>query len=969
MCAKKVPSHVGKLFKTMQESVCDGQILKLKCIEDYTIDVTTVELSTIATEEVRGGEKELEATKSKDTKVSVKLLSEQFSQITESPPTTLSSSTNNNNVGQTQTKKQQPICPPLDNDNYGPTQLENKTLYSSSTSGNGKENNIWNNNNTTESLFLKNFDLSKEEALSFVKSECHGHTSCNLDFRLPPPPPAVKIMKVAFKSNNTDSEETKKWLNNDEKRNNRKLLEIAYKCRPSKLKARTVCRNSKFQLECPQEKVILIASAEYGNWPNDTRTNEICSKNSLNYATLSNRQQIYNPENNSSSSSITMTHLSTNNVTTNKQLICIANQATTISAVISACLMKRSCQFDVQPDLLGDPKCQQQQPEYLKVVYVCANESSLIKLQQSKSNNTTATIRSSTSEQQQQKDFKQATVLSSNNTTTSSLLSPSFPSSNYFNFKTLPPATEPPNQTPALNEAASTEEQDSGFIVHEPQVYVTRLKTINTAGSSGPAQIVDSQQQYSLASFFSYPSFINSINSNFNTALLTTANSNGPMGNGWKQLAFVIGIVFLISILFTIAAYQRRRFTRGSSSSSSSTSSSSSSKNSCSKDSSKAFLGSLPLGSSTFGDSTTLHQQHQSNNNKNANKHNLVINSFMTSGAANVGQKREQQHNSCSESCFSLDEYNLNNNNCNCSTATNSPALNTATTTATTTSMNNQLHDYQQQQQQLLQHQQPYQHYYQQHNSYQNNSSSSFGTTSTIVNKPKLWTTMNVHHNGYDEQQQQQQRFSTQTSNNQTIYFKNNQHHNTMRPTRTFAGHPTPAPQIRCLQHSNNNNTLLTTNNNNTAPVGAGNLLSSNDLLLAMATAATQQMTAPTTTSGLPEANNNHFSNQDQSQNNCGGGWCAPAAALTGDTCSSSSATNQQQQPQLQFIFPPPAMEGIEENQQQLICSGGGNLVEEVVGATVGGAGAEGAGGSNANDMNCPNNWRQLNDMNAINRI
>ena len=199
----------------------------------------------------------------------------------------------------------------------------------------------------------------QQRLFGLIRNECHLHNSCKLNLgtagdsqaarnstgsELPPPlQQANKLASFLAESCPTS----------------RKLVEVAYRCRPTRVLRRNVCKNSQLNLECPSDKRLAIASAAYGFWPEDKRTHEKCAELAASGADqpakLAAARQTFNKS------------------------CALASTTSALNVLSSECLFKQHCQLQVNQTLFGETNCsREQQPlEYLRLMYICMDDSAL----------------------------------------------------------------------------------------------------------------------------------------------------------------------------------------------------------------------------------------------------------------------------------------------------------------------------------------------------------------------------------------------------------------------------------------------------------------------------------------------------------------------------------------------------------------------------------------------------------------
>lgn len=167
----------------------------------------------------------------------------------------------------------------------------------------------------------------------------------------------------------------------------RKLLEIVYRCRPTKIRKVSVCRGNDVSLSCPEKKRILVTWSEYGFDNKDLTKMRVCgSPNSS--SSISNNQNLQQTSllkiHNNNIGSNSRTSSSSTSINSNKAPWpnCFSN--TSSIALINECHLKRQCTLNADSNLLGEPDCALNQqlelsPYYqFKYSYFCAPESIIV---------------------------------------------------------------------------------------------------------------------------------------------------------------------------------------------------------------------------------------------------------------------------------------------------------------------------------------------------------------------------------------------------------------------------------------------------------------------------------------------------------------------------------------------------------------------------------------------------------------
>lgn len=539
-------------------------------------------------------------------------------------------------------------------------------------------------NETCDAKEARAHSVSRENTYAMLKPECHLRPACTIDLR-------KQQLDSTNNSSKSASAKLTRLINERPCAANRKLLEVVYKCRPTKFQRRSSCKGAPLQLECPADRRLVIASAEYGSWPADARMNERCRPASEQQHNASS-MPLAPPFDAANQNATANVMYPKQKVTTAQQQqqqqlqpqapSCLSN--VTSQAMNANCLHKQQCRFDeVGPTAFGDTRCPGGASEYVRVLFTCVNYNMLILSSGASSGAVTAST-SSPTQLLTRNNISNFALMS--NTSLSQYLhqSPTQESS----LSSLPPAQQDAAASP------TTSQSDDALNI------ITVVDT-GKVSASRPAPQMSVQQRARLALAKYQPQVIL-------MALVTSA-------------LFAIGLVWRAACARRASPQQQQLNKRapssahtehlilgGSSSSSSSASSTSSGATASTLAASKSHF----LAAAAAADASIA----LANSNLNAQQ-----------------QPAARKHNSCSESCFSLDEY--------------AQAAHNAA---------------QQQQQQQHPH-----------------DESSPGLDSIGSARPRLWTIY-----GSNRQQQQQPHYTATVG------------HQTLRPTRTFIGGSARAPMV-----------------------------------------------------------------------------------------------------------------------------------------------------------------------------
>lgn len=762
---------MAKWIKSTQASACDNEVLSIKCNEDYIIDVITVEHTILAAP--APADKHV-----KDTRVSnnqpdsttiTKLLLSDSNVVAEQEH-------------QEQVVCQQPAAPVLQ--------------LSSSSSGNGTAttgNNNGGQSGVCDQNQAKTLTSSRDIAV-LVRNECRSRNTCTLDLRWPRATNGNTGSGSGSGSNsNTTKVENEPAANGTTQRaggsstitpshlspttsqalglrangfllsklvnepcpGNRKLVEIVYKCRPLKMSKRTVCQNSPLHLECPNDRRLVVVSGDYGAWANDTKNHERCLNDpNRHYTTNANLQS--SPSLSLSSTTATNSSDSTN-VQSNQLQVqltknCLVSPSNTIGILATNCLFKRTCDLSVTPATFGDAQCPTGQVEYLKMVYICINETLLIESapnsSSSSSSSSSLLVRPVPNRGQHHRNEAQLFPTKSSNV--SSLL-PQV-------------TTNLASQTSSLTEVSNDQQQLPVSAGSPQSSSTTSLHSVSSQNENGQTSgwMDDSPSPHKITPF------VVSADSTKISTLLHSGSSGGTQSNFnlatrlkyllmKNQSIFVASTMAIVSIMLFAITLRICRLRSAASNSSS-----------VSKDSTCSTKSSTGGFKSYGSSSSSSHGGVAQNSN----------------GSSNA------KHNSCSESCFSLDEYNFNNGS-NGNHSLDSPALESSNTPL------------------------------------DNVDTSATNTFGAQTVRPKLWTIYTTNNNNEQQAVTNPLRMSTQ------------HHHHTMRPTRSFVGQqPSQIHQLRalqCIHQSQQNNQhlqQLQQQQQIQAPPGRDSMSSAQDLLL-----------------------------------------------------------------------------------------------------------------------------------------
>lgn len=514
-------------------------------------------------------------------------------------------------------EQQQSLC----QTNQPALQLSSLSAQSSSSRG-GNETR---SNSTLEAAFC---DQNQARALAnskhiagYVRKECRAQNWCTLDLRWPratqtgssngsnklteetPMTTSVTATTTTTTSRTNSNAFMLSKLVNEHCQLNRKLVEVVYKCRPYKMSRRTVCRGSQLHLDCPNEKRLVLVSADYGSLANDTKTHDKCLGDTPPPTTTS--QLISSTSNNGKNETYTIVSQVRPNQEQTVSKNCLSNSNHTIDILNKHCLYKSTCDVSVTPQVFGEAQCPAGQPEYLKLVYACMNETLLNELSNKSSSATSGRHLA------QLELFSQ----SSSNSNVSSLLSP-------LNTGSSNVASQVASSQLQLSDASSHQAQE------QVTAHITKQSSLLSAAtksqSGGDLLDIDSQVQ---SDFGQRPSSFVQADSSHSSSVANIQPVSVRLLPKLKyyliryNTQLVVLTLSVVSTMFFAMALRscRLRSAASSSSSGSKTSTCSSKSN---------------YGSSNGSSSQTATTSSNSN---------------------------QVKHNSCSESCFSLDDYNLTN--------------------------------------------------------------------------------------------------------------------------------------------------------------------------------------------------------------------------------------------------------------------------------------------------------------------
>lgn len=171
-------------------------------------------------------------------------------------------------------------------------------------------------------------ELDESKLERQVKNVCQSMNSCSLELKWPEQgnsssPAALELARHLVSACPT----------------RRKLLELVYRCRPERFSRRYVCAARATQFECPPDRQLVIAAADFGAQRDELRGHESCgAKQSL---------------------------------LTASRPACWANSSKVFASIQASCAGKRTCDLQVSSAALGDTGCPSGQAEYLRVLHVC----------------------------------------------------------------------------------------------------------------------------------------------------------------------------------------------------------------------------------------------------------------------------------------------------------------------------------------------------------------------------------------------------------------------------------------------------------------------------------------------------------------------------------------------------------------------------------------------------------------------
>lgn len=845
--SQQISNLIAARTKSFQVSACDGEQLIIRCDDDLGIDVITAEYTIIPN--VNSGLQDEISTKQQQqpatTSEQEKQLDTRVSQPHQ-PIESLAAPTRTGNDANSSANNS--LCPPLP--------AANATNYS---------------NNATSLVVCNELQAQKAtegaNVSEIVKQACQTRNSCSIDMRTQQ---AQRQQQMETNNNNNNTRKSLvnfsiiQKLTNEVCTGNRKLLEVVYKCRPNRLIKRYNCRGEQMQIDCQPNKRIVLGNTRYGSFPSETKIHERCLReaNTVNITTTTTTNQ---PTTNT-----TLSLASTNRTAQPRD--CLLHDDRFQKQIIQMCLYKQHCRFDVQPQLIGQAHCPMGQPEYLIVIFVCLHQDLIVYptafLNSSAAssitpNQTISTIQKQNepnqfTRQQQQQPFTSANVSSSSLLYSSSLDQNAGPTS--------------------ISVAASVQSASSSSSSSATPQYTQLQQPGSGGGGIVSADIITDL----INDPINYQQ-----NSSIFTAVASDPNLLGKHPKFWSPsqkvgflmaryqpqlLAFACFSLSMLFLALMVRGCQRlskssrcsRRSTGGSSTGSGSGKNSHSS---C-------------LSTSTISAGAQCHKHHHHNHHHHHNSGNNNCNSStpatfaaaaghnLTSAVAtNLLLKHHQQqqqqqpahlkHNSCSESCFSLEDYHIGGNN-SASSNNHSPALDSIDGCANNMNPGNPIRQF------------------------GSSSSNSAIQQQHHQARPKLWSIYGVHNNNNNNN-------NIVSEQHQTMSFRNSSSGSSMsRPTnqRTFLGPPPPplAPQLQLqLNQPEQQLTNQTRQQHNLASIQA------NELLLALAASNT--------------ANNQQAAVAD---NNNIGSWCA------------TLQPQPQQQQQQQQLRAAAAMNSSDELQQHL---------------------------------------------------
>lgn len=366
-----------------QASACDGETLNIKCTEDYLIDVITAELTILPSTQLHETSSQTRKTEvSKSLPVSPSLDSNRICRPTlngrATIKTTITQTTTTNAAPPTEETNEPGDSPPP------PTKLATTTVVpeTATSAATNLVDSTTNLPSTNGNAALKLCDeqqsraavaaADRTELVSLVKTECQLRGSCSLDLRQSRPAPSTTIARPPGEHatpvpgearRNTSAASLKssgirlsQIVTGDEQcSSNRKLLEVVYRCRPSRFSRRTRCRGSWLTLECPPGKRLYVITGQYGANTTDTKTHERCSGEQV-------------QPHKEAGSQVAL------RASSQPSRVCMANET---QRLVEKCMMKQHCSILADHSALGEPNCSSGLTEILSVVFTCTNETLL----------------------------------------------------------------------------------------------------------------------------------------------------------------------------------------------------------------------------------------------------------------------------------------------------------------------------------------------------------------------------------------------------------------------------------------------------------------------------------------------------------------------------------------------------------------------------------------------------------------
>lgn len=595
---------IGPLLALDQVSACDGEQLHLRCPKELTIDIVTVSKTTLARD---GTKRTKRATTTPE--------SDQSNRVTSAASGTQQSWSSLSGNSQTlPADNREQMCRPragvtltstaTGNTISAPNHTDSKLLQPPSSCPDVGDHHHHHGNSHDE-------EMASLQKLVFV--ECQQHNSCSLD---------LSWRNSSQAQNLSISGELSMLIHGatpPDACSPRKMLEVVYKCNPTKVKKSIACRGQTAAIECPDDKVILIGNANYGSEPfrpDNKRAYEKCSLNSS-------QEQMVMKQPLSSS--------------------CTSKQSAT-HVMVGECSLKRKCRLEANSSVFGETSCPPQWPlEYLTYIYICMSVDNLNK-------NATAYVQqlsqTNTGNVNLAAPHEAPPFVASSNVSSSSLLSSPTPS----NFISPPSGPSgllgPLNQNDSRQQSTSSnnKEEDVGLLSTNPLDHTQQ-------------QVVESphQQDHNGAHHGPMTRVLSVVRADPELASLNPLNWDGMQRARYVWLRYkpqvvLVGVFALTTILlaFTIRVCKqhsaRTKAKRDGSSKSSSSGSSSCRKSNSTSTSCSSTSSSSSSSASTLAAAAHLHKSLGTTNGPGSGP------------APSSGHLKK--HNSCSESCFSLEDYN-----------------------------------------------------------------------------------------------------------------------------------------------------------------------------------------------------------------------------------------------------------------------------------------------------------------------